>query len=139
MMYMLDTNIIIYAKNDPKGPVYQALTRHDPSEVCISSVTLAELEYGISKSSQPDINRLALMLFLARIQVLPFGSAAARDYGNIRCDLESKGSIIGANDMLIAAHARSADAVLVTNNLREFNRVEGLKTVNWADRRLSEN
>lgn len=133
MKYMLDTNIIIYAKNDPAGKVYQTLSKHDPSDICISSITMAELEYGACKSSRPEINKLALMLFLAKIRILPFDSISAAEYGKIRYDLETRGAVIGANDLLIAAHAKAAGATLVTNNLREFTRIKGLSLVNWAE------
>ena len=92
---------------------------------------MAELEYGVSKSSQPDKNRLALSTLLSGIRVVPFDSNAAREYGDIRADLERQGIVIGGNDMLIAAQARAMDLILVTNNQREFERIKGLRTENW--------
>ncbi|MBQ1877924.1 MAG: type II toxin-antitoxin system VapC family toxin [Erysipelotrichaceae bacterium] len=132
MKYMLDTNIIIYAKNARPEKVLEKLKDIDPSDVCISAITLAELEYGVCNSSDPERNRLALLLFLANISALPFDSLAAQQYGSIRNDLRKKGQLIGANDLLIAAHAKSLDLTLVTNNTGEFSRVEDLKLENWA-------
>ena len=106
--------------------------RHRPEDICISSITLAELEYGVYNSARPSQNQLALMTFLASIPVIPFDADAAREYGIIRADLKKKETLIGANDLLIAAHAKSLDITLVTNNTREFERVEGLKLENWA-------
>ena len=129
---MLDTNIIVYILNSRPEKIRKRFTRYSPEDICISSVTLAELEYGICNSSRPDQNRIALMMFLADIDVIPFDAQAAADYGEIRFDLKRKGTPIGANDLLIAAHARSLGLTLVTNNSREFDRVDGLKVENWA-------
>ena len=130
--YMLDTNMIAYAKNRHPACVLQKLQQHDPSEICISSITMAELEFGIFNSSKPAQNRLALMMFLSNIAILPFDSAAAFEYGEIRRDLRTRGIIIGGNDMLIAAHARSLGITLVTHNTREFSRVQNLTLEDWA-------
>ncbi|MCR5268633.1 MAG: type II toxin-antitoxin system VapC family toxin, partial [Lachnospiraceae bacterium] len=130
--YMLDTNIIAYAKNGSPPSVLEKLLACDPSEICISSITLAELEYGICNSSNPDQNRIATMMFLAEMTFLPFDSDAAIAYGDIRFDLKSRALLIGANDLLIAAHARSQNLTLVTHNTREFSRVKGLKLVDWV-------
>ena len=132
MRYMLDTNIIAYAINKRPETVLNRLTAHDPQDICISAITMAELEYGVCRSSRPNQNRLALMAFLARIRVLPFGVDAAREYGSIRAVLAGRGTPIGGNDLLIAAHARALGLTLVTNNTREFERVEGLQLENWA-------
>ena len=132
MKYMLDTNMIAYAINKRPTQVLERLMQHDPEELCVSAITMAELEFGVCKSSRPTQNRLALMAFLSRIRVLPFDADAAREYGDIRQVLSQKGSLIGANDLLIAAHARALGIVLVTNNTREFERVERLTLENWA-------
>ena len=132
MRFMLDTNIIAYAKNNRPESVLQRLTQYRPEDLCISAITMAELEYGVCNSSRPDQNRMALLLFLSRISVLPFDADAAREYGMIRADLKKKGTLIGANDLLIAAHARSQGLTLVTNNTREFERVENLRVENWV-------
>ena len=130
--YMLDTNTIIYAKNRQPIQVLDHLLQHDPSELAISAVTMAELEFGICHSSRPAQNRLALMMFLSGISVLPFDADAALEYGEIRHRLQTQGSLIGANDMLIAAHARAAGLTLVTHNTREFSRVDRLPLEDWT-------
>ena len=130
--YMLDTNMIAYARNKQPLCVLQRLLQHQPSEICISSVTMAELEFGVFNSSKPDQNRLALLMFLSGIAILPFDSAAAYEYGSIRSYLKSHGTVIGGNDMLIAAHARSLRITLVTHNAREFVRVPNLTLEDWA-------
>ena len=132
MRFMLDTNIIAYAKNHRPESVLRRFMQYRPEDMCISSITMAELEYGVYNSSKPEQNRLALMTFLSGIVVVPFDAVAAMVYGSIRADLTKKGTLIGANDMLIAAHAKALDLTLVTNNTREFNRVEGLKIENWV-------
>ncbi len=132
MRYMLDTNIIAYAKNRRPESVLRRLMACKPEDVCISSITLAELEFGTYNSSKPQQNRLALMTFLASIAIMPFDEDAAREYGWIRADLTRKGTLIGANDLLIAAHAKALGLTLVTNNTREFERVKGLSIENWV-------
>ena len=131
-MYMLDTNIIAYAKNNRPESVLQRFMEHRPEDMCISAITMAELEFGICKSSKPAQNRLALMMFLSEIQVVPFDGKAAQEYGLIRSELTARGTPIGANDLLIAAHARSLGLTLITNNGREFERVPGLTVENWV-------
>ncbi len=132
MRFMLDTNIIAYAKNNRPENVLKRLTQYQPEDMCISAITMAELEFGVCNSSRPDQNRMALLLFLSRIAMLPFDADAAREYGDIRADLTKKGTLIGANDLLIAAHARSLGLTLVTANTREFERVEKLRVENWV-------
>ena len=130
--YMLDTNIITYAVNKSSDTVIRNIMKHEPEEICISAVTMAELEYGIFHSSKPERNRAALMMFLAEITVVPFDSKAAYDYGEIRQDLQSKGQLIGANELLIAAQARSQGLTLVTHNVQEFSRVKKLHYEDWC-------
>ncbi len=130
--YMLDTNMIAYAKNRRPAVVLERLMKHDPSEICISSITMAELEYGVHNSSKPEQNRTALMMFLSEITIIPFDTEASFEYGKIRYDLKTKGILIGGNDLLIAAHAKSRDLTLVTHNTREFSRVEGLSIEDWC-------
>lgn len=132
MSYMLDTNICIYAMKNKPEKVLQRLKEEINDGVCISSITLAELEYGMKHSSNPAKNEQALLRFLLPFDVLPFGAAAASEYGEIRAYLQKAETPIGAMDMLIAAHAKSEDIVLVTNNTREFERVVGLELENWA-------
>lgn len=132
MRYMLDTNICIYAiKHKPKQ-VFDRLQEHEPSEICISSVTYAELAHGVEKSQAVERNRLALGLLLANIEIMSFDSLAAECYGKIRADLERAGTPIGPLDMMIAGHAKSLGYTVVTNNTREFERVEDLKIENWV-------
>ncbi|MBE6736643.1 MAG: type II toxin-antitoxin system VapC family toxin [Ruminococcaceae bacterium] len=132
MTYMLDTNIIIYAIKKRPEFVLQEFLKHDPADLCISSITLAELEYGVNNSSKPEQNRLALLTFLSVIDILPFDENAAREYGQIRYQLKTQGTPIGSNDLLIAAHAKAEGLTLVTNNTKEFERVPNLNLENWA-------
>ena len=135
MKYMLDTNICVFVlrnKDDQAISVINNIKSHKPEEICISSITYAELIHGVEKNINPSKKRLALMLFLSNIAVLDFNSEAADEYGKIRVDLEKKGNIIGPMDMLIAAHAKSLGFTIVTNNTREFERVEGLKVEDWS-------
>jgi len=132
MKYMLDTNICIYLVKKKPPQVLEKFLALNLSEICISSITFAELEFGACKSNNPTKNRMALKIFLAGIKILPFDEKAATEYGDIRATLEKHGTPIGANDLLIAAHARSLKLTLVTNNLREFERVENLKVENWT-------
>lgn len=131
MRYMLDTNICIYAIRHKPEQVFFKLQEHDPSEICISSVTYAELVHGVEKSQSIEKNRVALALLLAGIEIMDFDSYAAESYGKIRADLEKAGKPIGPLDMLIAGHAKSLGCTVVTNNTREFMRVNGLQLENW--------
>ena len=133
MRYMLDTNICIYAIKHKPEKVFNELQKHDPSDVCISSVTYAELVHGVEKSAAVEKNRLALSMLLANIEILNFDVEAANCYGKIRADLEKKGTPIGTRDMMIAGHAQSLGYTIVTNNVREFERVPDLKIANWAE------
>lgn len=133
MIYMLDTNICIYAMKKKPETVLRRLKSELDNGVCISSITLAELEYGMKHSSNPAKNEQSLLRFLVPFSVLPFGAAAASEYGEIRAYLQSQGTPIGPLDMLIAGHARAEKLILVTNNVREFERVPGLEIENWAE------
>lgn len=133
MRYMLDTNICIYAIKHKPEQVFLKLQEHDPSEVCISSITYAELVHGVEKSQSIEKNRLALSLLLANIEIMDFDSSAAESYGKIRASLEKAGKIIGPLDMMIAGHAKSLRYTVVTNNTKEFMRVDGLQLENWAE------
>ena len=133
MKYMLDTNICIYIiKNKPKQ-VIEKFSCLDSSEICISSISYAELLYGAEKSRKVERNKLSLAYFLSAITIRDFGQAAAAEYGRIRAELEKEGQPIGAMDMLIAAHAKSEGLILVTNNTREFCRVKSLEVENWVN------
>jgi len=102
------------------------------SGAAISAITLAELEYGVCKSNDYEKNKNKLIGFLALTELLPFDDSAALAYGDLRASLQKKGTPIGPMDMLIAAHAKSKGLIVVTNNIREFERIPGLKTENWA-------
>ena len=131
LTYMLDTNTIIYTmKNRPAG-MQEGFNRL-VSQLCISSITAAELCFGVEKSAWPERNRADLEDFFSRLEILPYGLKAAYHYGNIRFQLQKAGKIIGGNDIHIAAHARSEGLVLIGNNLAEFQRVEGLRLENWV-------
>ena len=133
MIYMLDTNICIYAMKNRPEKALRRLKEELDSGVCISSITLAELEYGMKHSSNPAKNEQALLRFLVPFIVLPFGAAAASEYGEIRAYLQGQGTLIDPLEMLIAGHARAESMTLVTNNVWEFERVPGLKLENWAE------
>lgn len=133
MTYMLDTNICIYVMKKKLENVLRRFREELDGGICISSITLAELEYGMKHSSDPVKNEQALLRFLAPLSVLPFGAAAASEYGEVRAYLQSRGTPIGPLDMLIAAHARAEGMTLVTNNMREFERVPELDLENWAE------
>ncbi len=128
--YLLDTNTCIYIINRRPPGVFERFRQHPAGSVAISSITAAELLFGVAKSGSAR-NRSALDKFLLPLEVLPFDTPAADRYGVVRTDLERRGLPIGALDTLIAAHALRLGAVLVTNNQREFERVEGLTLENW--------
>lgn len=132
MRFLLDTNICIYIINKKPRSVIERLRSKQPYDVAISSITIAELDYGISRSNFPDRNRLALLELLIPFSILDFDQLAAMNYGSIRCSLESKGRPIGPMDLLLAAQAKSRNLTLVTNNEREFRRVPELKIENWV-------
>ena len=133
MKYMLDTNICIYAIKHKPEKVFIKLKEIEPKDVCISSVTYAELVHGVEKSAAVERNRIALSLLLSNIEIISFDTYAAEEYGKIRAALEKKGTPIGPLDMMIAGHSKAAGCTLVTNNVREFVRVEGLSIENWAE------
>ena len=130
---MLDTNICIYVIKHKPEKVFQKLQTIHPEDVCISSVTYAELVHGVEKSIAVEKNRLALSMLLANMEILDFDVEAADCYGKIRAGLERKGTPIGPLDMMIAGHAQSLGYTIVTNNVKEFSRVAALKIENWAE------
>lgn len=132
MNYMLDTNMCIYAQKGVPS-VIEKLQMHYREGLAISSITLAELEYGIEASAAREKNERALQGLLLILEVIPFDSSAAVHYGEIRAHLRRQGTPIGTMDMLIAAHVRSMGLTIVTNNVREFERVPDLKIENWAE------
>ena len=132
MKYMLDTNTCIYIIKQKPVDVIDRFRRLQISQVSVSSITMSELEYGVIKSSKPEQNHLALAQFLAPMEILPYGDAAAQHYGKLRVYLEKQGTPIGSLDMLIAAHALSTGCILITNNVKEFERVPNLRINNWV-------
>lgn len=132
MSYLLDTNICIYLIKKKPAVVFERLNRISPRHVGISVITLAELDYGARKSSNAEKNISALNQFLIPFEIFEFDHPATLEYGKIRSELERKGTPIGPLDTLIAAHAKSLNRILVTNNESEFNRVEGLQIENWV-------
>jgi tRNA(fMet)-specific endonuclease VapC len=129
---MLDTNTCIYIIKRKPPDVLERFRRTEISEIGISSITLSELLYGVSKSSRPEQNQWALTQFIAPLEILPYGDDAAHYYGDLRVHLEKQGTPIGSLDMLIAAHALSIACTLVTNDEKEFNRIPNLNIENWA-------
>ena len=131
MKYLLDTNICIYIINERPIEVMARFRQERIGDIGVSSLTAAELAYGVEKSGSAR-NIQALDKFLAPLEIAAFDETAFRHYGRLRADLERRGQPIGSMDMLIAAHALALDAVLVTNNTREFERVTGLRLDNWV-------
>jgi tRNA(fMet)-specific endonuclease VapC len=134
MRYMLDTNILVYVLN-ARPHHYAVLDRFDREEardMVVSSITLAELRFGVEKSRQPATSRRTLQTVLDVLNVASFDTKAAQRYGGVRADLEAQGKPIGPLDTLIAAHALSLDLTLVTNNVREFTKVRSLRVENWV-------
>ena len=128
--YLLDTNVLIAVTKRHPG-LAERVGSLQASEMLLSSVVLAEIEYGIVKSAKPERNRQVYDTLLRSFDVVDFGAAAARHYGVLRAGLERQGQVIGPNDMMIAAQAIAVAAVLVTDNVGEFSRVQGLSIENW--------
>lgn len=133
MRYLLDTNICIYIMKQRPESVLQRFRVMNQNDLGLSIVTVAELEYGVAKSQNRPLNRIRLDNFRRPFQVVGLSDEDVRVFGEIRADLEQRGTPIGAYDLLIAAQAKSRDLVLVTNNMREFERVSGLRLENWVD------
>jgi tRNA(fMet)-specific endonuclease VapC len=132
LRHMLDTNLCIRVLRDRPASVRKRFNEHGDG-LCISTMVLTELLHGAAKSARPIENRRAVEDFAARLVVLPFDEAAADHAADIRADLERKGKAIGAYDLLIAGHARSRGLTLITGNLREFQRVAGLRSEDWLE------
>jgi len=133
-MYMLDTNICIYIIKKKTENVLSKLKQNRKKGLYISTITLAELEYGNANahSLYKERNRLALMEFLTIMGIKHFDENAAKEYGIIKKDLKDRNYLIGSFDMLIGAHAKSLNMTLVTNNVKEFDRIQDLKIENWV-------
>ena len=133
MKYMLDTNICISLIRQKPEKLIRRLTRCQPGDVGVSSITVAELAHGANKSNQIEQNLSALEQFLLPIEVADFNQPASAAYGMVRAFLEREGKMIGSMDMLIGAHALSLGVILVTNNTHEFQRIPKLKIEDWMD------
>ena len=131
LRYLLDTNICIYVIKQRPLVLLERFNSH-ASHLAISSITLAELLHGAEKSANPERSLAVVENFSSRLEVLAYGAKAAQHYGQIRAALERRGTPIGVNDLHIAAHCRSEGLTLVSNTLREFERVDGLLSENWV-------
>jgi len=132
--YMLDTDTCSYVMKRSNDKVLKRLQRIPVSDVCISVITKSELLFGVEVSPRRQQDELALTAFLGYVEVLDFPDTASSHYAQIRADLKKRGAMIGANDLFIAAHARSLGLTLVTNNSREFGRIPHLVMENWTGR-----
>ena len=133
MRYLLDTNICIYLIKNRPATILARFSQHEPKDVAISTITLFELQYGIEKSQYQERSHKALAKFLSPLNVLGLNRHAAMEAAAIRAQLEKNGLPIGPYDLLIAGVARSRDMVLVTNNTKEFGRIDGLALENWIE------
>jgi len=135
MRWMLDTNTLVYVLNarPQHQRVLDRFNEHDPHKLCLSSITLAELRFGVAQSQRRDATQKKLDRVIGALTVMPFEDDAAMAYGVLRAALQAEGQPIGPLDTLIAGHALSEGSTLVTNNLREFSRVKGLRLENWID------
>lgn len=132
MRYLLDTNICVLLIRQKSQTVLQRLAQHPVTDIAVSAITVAELQYGVAKSAYPLQNQKALDYFLLPLTILPFDDRAATAYGAMRASLEAQGTPIGALDALLAAQAVSYRLIFVTNNVREFARVPGLTVEDWT-------
>jgi len=130
--YMLDTDTCSYVMNQSRPSVLRRLQSVPVIDVCVSAITRSELEYGVAVSPRHDRDQRNLAIFLQHVEVVDYPSDASLDYAQIRALFKTRGTMIGGNDLLIAAHARCLSLTLVTNNTREFARVPGLNIENWA-------
>lgn len=131
LKYMLDTNIVIFTIKNKPTQVRELFNRHQ-GQLCISTITLMELIYGAEKSAFPEKNLAVVEGFVARVAVLNYDALAAEHTGQLRAEQAKTGQPIGPYDQMIAAHARSQGLIIVTNNVREFERVPGLRVEDWA-------
>jgi len=131
LKYMLDTNIVIYTIKNRPEQVRKIFKQHE-NQMCISAVTKGELIYGAERSSRPEQNLIDIEGLIARREVAPFESHASEHFGQLRAELYRIGQPIGPYDMMIAGHARAMGLILVTNNMKAFERVPGLRVENWV-------
>jgi len=130
--YLLDTDICIYTIKNRPAQVRDAFIRHQ-EQLCVSTITVMELIFGAEKSAAPEKNLAVVESFLARLAVMDYDHRAAEHTGQLRAELQKQGKPIGPYDQMIAGHARSLGLVVVTNNVREFERVPGIRVENWAN------
>lgn len=133
MLYMLDTNVCIFLMKR-KSPIYfkkLEKLRKEKHDIVISSIVLSELQYGVANSQFREQSQINLNTFIKKIEILPYTDECAYFYGEIRAKLKKAGCIIGGNDVLIASHAMTKKAILITNNLKEFRRIAGLELEYW--------
>ncbi len=130
-MYLLDTNICIFLKNKKSPNVLQKIKENKHLGIYISSITVAELQFGVYNSKYMERNRISLIKFLTPFSVLNFDDSDAEEFGKIRTTLKNEGKIIGAYDMLIAAQALAKNLILVTDNTKEFCRIKNLTIEDW--------
>ncbi|MCP3892197.1 MAG: type II toxin-antitoxin system VapC family toxin [Desulfobulbaceae bacterium] len=138
MKFLIDTNICIYIMNNHPAEVIQAFRNAGVGNIGISSITVSELQYGVFKSKHIKKNTRRLVEFLSPFEILYYGENESRCYGKIRNQIEKQGNVIGPLDLLIAAHALSNNLILVTNNEKEFNRINSLKVENWVTKYITE-
>lgn len=131
-MYLLDTNICIYIIKKKPPEVLKKLKSIPLDKIFISSITAAELEFGVMKSEYPEKNKIALIEFLSIFNIIPFDDRDAAEFGIIKATLSRKGTLIGPMDLLIASQAKSRNLILVSNNEKEFRRIPDIKIVNWV-------
>ena len=132
MKYLIDTNICIYIMNNRPVDVIKKFKQFNPGEIGISTITVSELQYGVSESTYRKENQHRLDEFLAPLEILAYSEIAARTYGDIRFQLENRGKPIGPLDLIIAAQALSQNLIMVTNNDKEFKRIKNLEVENWT-------
>ena len=132
MKYLVDTNILIFLCNSKSKLLEDKFKSHDPEEFSVSSITVGELIYGVNKSRYRDRNLQAILKILSPFKIIDFDSRDGWEYGEIRAELEKKGTIIGGNDLMISAQARRRGLIMVTNNTREYRRVSGLQVEDWT-------
>ncbi len=132
-MYLLDTDICIYIIKNKPPHVLHVLRKKEKNDIYISSISVAELQYGVEKSEFIDKNRVALLEFLSIFNIICFDDKDAVEFGKLKVNLERNGRIIGPMDLLISAQALSKNLTLVTNNIKEFARIDGLKIENWTN------
>ncbi|MCG2722348.1 MAG: type II toxin-antitoxin system VapC family toxin [Thermodesulfovibrionales bacterium] len=132
MMFMLDTNACIYLIKQKSRNLLKRFNNHSVGDIGISSITLAELQYGVAKSLYVNKNKEALAEFILPLEIADFDEKAAESYGTVRTGLEKSGKTVGSMDMLIGAHALSLDVTVITNNIKEFRKIKNLKVEDWT-------